>query len=249
MLIKKVNGEFTTLAKYTDEEWQFVKYSATIFLKDENIKVYLNDKQFFDINDKQFSKGKIGFTSVANLGSFFDDITIYSQYQVTPVEIKHEVVRGPYLQNVLNDHAVIMWDTSLPSNSIVEYGLTKTAEWSKVSEEQVVKHEIKLENLKSETVYYYRIKSGDIRGEWYSFKTAVNENSPFSFIAYSDTQMNFLRHYEITEQMSKYDFDFIINCGDVVQRGPRSDWDTEFFNPLKNILKEKPIYAAIGTTN
>ena len=30
---KKVNGEFITLAKYTDEEWQYVKYSATIFLK------------------------------------------------------------------------------------------------------------------------------------------------------------------------------------------------------------------------
>ena len=243
---KKVNGEFITLAKYTDEEWQYVKYSATIFLKDENIKVYLNDKQFFDINDNQFSKGKIGFTSVANLGSFFDDITIYSNYEIIPVEIKHEITRGPYLQNVLESHAVIMWDTSLPSNSIVEYGLSKEPQWSKVSEEQVVKHEIKLENLKPETVYYYRIKSGEITSEWFSFKTEVNENTPFSFIAYSDTQMNFLRHYEITEQMSKYDFDFIINCGDVVQRGPRSDWDTEFFNPLKNILKEKPLYAAIG---
>lgn len=243
---KRVDGEFITLAKYTDEEWQYVKYSATIFLNNGNIKVFLNDKQFFDINDNQFSKGKIGFTSVANLGSFFDDIIIYSQYEIKPVEINQKITRGPYLQNVLKNHAVIMWDTSLPSNTIVEYGLSKKAEWSKVSEEPVLKHEIKLENLKPETVYYYRIKSGGITSEWFSLKTAVNENTPFSFIAYSDTQMNFLRHYEITEQISKYEFDLIINCGDVVQRGPRSDWDTEFFNPLKNILKEKPIYAAIG---
>ena len=58
--------------------------------------------------------------------------------------------------------------------------------------------------------------------------------------------MNFLRHTEICKQISKRDFDFVISCGDVVQNGHRNDWDVEFFDPLKNILTSKPIYAAIG---
>ena len=58
--------------------------------------------------------------------------------------------------------------------------------------------------------------------------------------------MNFLRHAEILDQMSKHNFAFIVHTGDVVQRGPRDDWDIEFFGPIKDILTSKPIYAAIG---
>jgi len=243
---KKVEGNFYNLSTFAEEEWQYVKFSITIFLKNENIKVYLNDRNFFEINDNQFSKGKIGLTSISNLGSFFDDITIYSDYKIEPQEIKYEITRGPYLQNITCDKAVIMWNTSLSSNSIVEYGLSKEAKWSVASSDPVTKHEIKLENLNPETDYYYRVKSDLLISDWFSLKTAAKENSPFSFIAYGDNQMNFLRHREIVEQISKHDFDFIIHCGDVVQRGPREDWDVEFFDPLKNILTSKPIYVAIG---
>ena len=242
---KKLKGEFYNLAMVS-EEWEYVKFSVTIFLKSENIKIYLNEKQYFDISDNQLLNGKIGFTSISNLGSFFDDITIYSNYQIKLEEIKHKFIRGPYLQSVLGNRAVIMWDTSLPSSSVVEYGLTIGTEYSTVSDELVTKHEVKLEDLKPETVYFYRIKSNGLTSDWYSFKTAVNENTRFSFIAYGDNQMNFLRHSEITSQFSKHDFDFIINCGDVVQYGPRSDWDVEFFEPLENILTSKAIYSAIG---
>jgi predicted phosphodiesterase len=245
-LEKKVNGEFIRLASFTDEEWQYVRFSVTIVLNESNIKVYLNDEPFFDVNDDQFSKGKIGFTSISNLGSFFDDVTVYSDYKIIPPVTKLKISRGPYLQNVLEDNAVIMWDTSIPVNSEVEYGLTKEETESIVDSLKTTKHEIKLDRLKQETVYYYRIKTGKLTGEWHSFKTAVKENTPFTFLAYGDTQLNFLRHNELTEQFIKHDFDFLINCGDVVQRGPRSDWDVEFFEPLKNILTNKPIYAAIG---
>lgn len=243
---KKVKGEFTTLASYTEEEWQYVKFSVTIFLKENNIKVYLNDELFFDVTDGSFAKGKIGFTSISNLGSFFDDVSIYSEYEITPVETQQEIARGPYLQNVLKNHAVIMWDTALPAGSEVEYGISKEKTQSVKVDEEVVKHEVKLENLKQETFYYYRIKSGEVTNEWYSFKTASSNTTAFSFIAYGDTQMNFLRHKEVADQIAEHNFDFIIHAGDVVQRGPRADWDVEFFNPAKNILTSKPVYAAIG---
>lgn len=243
---KKVDGEFTTLAKYTDEEWQKVKFSITIFLKKDTIKVYLNDNLFFNILDNQFPNGKIGFTSIKNRGSFFDDITLYSDYEISPVEIKQTITRGPYLQNVLDNHAVIMWNTALPTKSVIEYG--ESQHNTNVISDDILKttHEIKIDSLKQETQYYYRIKVDDSLTEWYSFKTAVNPNSPFKFIAYGDTQMNFLRHTEIVEQIRKHDFDFILHCGDAVQRGLRSDWDTEFFEPLKQVLTSKPIYTAIG---
>lgn len=245
-LDKKVDGKFTTLAKFTNEEWQYVKFSVTIFLEKNNIKVYLNDKLFFDINDDNFITGKIGFTSIANLGSFFDDITLYTNYKISSTEIKQEITRGPYLQNVLDNHAVIMWNTTLPTNSAIEFGTSKDKTETITIHNLTTKHEVKIDNLKQGTVYYYRIISNDLVGEWYSFKTANEEDSAFSFIAYGDTQMNFLRHREISEQIRKHNCDFIIHCGDAVQRGPRNDWDTEFFEPLRQILTSKPIYTAIG---
>ena len=243
---KKVNGEFITLATYTEEEWPYVKFSLTVLTKDSNIKVYLNDELFFDIKDESFTKGKVGFTSISNLGSFFDDISVYSEYEIKPAEIKQEIVRGPYLQNVLENHAVIMWNTALPSNSIIEYGIIKENAKSVTVDEKVINHEVRLDDLKQETVYYYRINSDDITSEWFSFKTASSNTTTFSFLAYGDTQLNFLRHAELAEQMIKHDFDFIIHAGDVVQRGPRDDWDLEFFGPMKDILTSKPVYAAIG---
>lgn len=243
---KRVEGKFFNLALYDKEEWQYVRFSVAIFLYGENIKVYLNEQKIFDITDKQFNKGRIGFTSISNLGSFFDDITIYSQYKIDPPIINKAIMRGPYLQNVQKDKAIIMWDTSLPSNSVVEYSLLKNPEWIIRSDLQVVKHEIEIKNLIPETYYYYRIKSDELTAEWFSLKTAIYKDTPFSFIVYGDNQMNFLRHTEIVNQISKHDFDFIISCGDVVQRGPRSDWDVEFFEPLENILHSKPVYTAIG---
>ena len=242
---KKVNGHFTRLA-VTDEKWQYVKFSVTIALNDNNIKVYLNDELYFDVNDDEFKNGKIGFTSISNLGSFFDDVTVYSNYNVIQPETNLEICRGPYLQNVLEDHAVIMWDTSLPASSEVEYGLSKDETRTQADTAQTTKHEIKLEQLERDTTYYYRAISGTQKSEWYSFRTAIEGDKPFKFLAYGDTQMNFLRHKELVEQFSKHDYDFMINCGDVVQYGPRSDWDTEFFAPLKDILTGKPVYAAIG---
>ena len=243
---KKVNGEFITLATYTEKEWPYVKFSVTVFMEGNNIKVYLNDELFFDIKDKSFARGKVGFTSISNLGSFFDDISIYSEYKIQPVETKQEIVRGPYLQNVLENHAVIMWNTLLPNNSVVEYGITKEDTQTITINEGLINHEVRLDDLKQETVYFYRINSNNVTSEWYSFKTASSNKTNFSFVAYGDTQMNFLRHAEVVEQMVKHDFDFIVHVGDVVQRGPRDDWDVEFFGPMKEILTNKPVYAAIG---
>ena len=243
---KKVDGKYIPIISYTKDEWEYVRFSVTIFLKDDNIKVYLNDELFFDINDDQFAHGAIGFTSISNLGSFFDDVTIYSDYTIERKKTVQKISRGPYLQNLLDNHAVVMWNTALPAKSIIEYGQSK--ENTKLIEitDLTLEHEVKIEGLERESVYYYRVKADSLTSNWYSFKSAVNDTSSFSFIIYGDTQLNFLRHTEIASQFPKNNFDFIIHCGDVVQYAPRDDWDVEFFDPLKNILSSKPIYAAIG---
>jgi hypothetical protein len=245
-LDKKVGGDLISIKEIINHEWHQCKFSITLYVNPDSIHVYLDDTMIFSIVNTDELPGKVGFVSISNLGSFFDDITLYSQYQIKPRAEFLSVVRGPYLQNLLGDSVTIMWRTNQPSNSIVEYYSDIKNRSEVISDSISTLHEIKLIDLQHSTKYYYRVKSGDVISEWYSFTAPKYISDEFSFIVYSDTQLNFLRHREIADQIKKHHFDFILHCGDAVQRGPRNDWDTEFFNPLKEILISKAIYCAMG---
>ncbi len=243
---KKVNGVTILISEIRNQEWHNCKFSVTLFVNSDSIHVYLDDSKTFSAINDDTASGKFGFVSIANLGSFFDDVTIYSQYQIRPQKEIFAIERGPYLQNLLGDSVTIMWRTSKRSNSIVEYYSDESNVVKVSNNDSTVLHEIKLKKLTPSIKYFYKVKSGNISSGWHSFATPGIDTNKFNFILYGDNQLNFLRHTEITERFKNYNFDFIINCGDVVQRGPRNDWDTEFFTPLKEIIGSKPIYCAIG---
>ncbi|MCK9280661.1 MAG: metallophosphoesterase [Melioribacteraceae bacterium] len=246
LLNKKVDGKNIEIARKENSPLSSAKFNSIISLHEDSIKIWLNNEEVFLVSDGQFKSGKVGFTSLGNLASFFDDITVYENYQYKEKEITQAIVRGPYLQNVLSDSAVIRWDTNFDCESIVEFGINEENPRQIKSETTYKKHEVVIKKLEPATKYFYRIKSGNITSDWHSLKSAPVKNSPFNFILYGDNQMNPLRHKEIINNYVKRDFDFIVSNGDVVQRGMREDWDTEFFGPLKNVLSEKPFYSAIG---
>ena len=62
---KKVNGAFVNIATYSEEEYQLTKFTVTIFLFDSNIKLFLNESKYCDLDAEQFKNGKIGFTSIS----------------------------------------------------------------------------------------------------------------------------------------------------------------------------------------
>lgn len=245
-LDKKVSGDLISIEEIANREWHQCKFSITLDVSPDSIHVYLDDSKVFSILNEDELPGKIGFVSISNLGSFFDDITLYSEYQIKQREELLAIERGPYLQNLLGDSVTIMWRTNQLSNSMVEYYSEREKSIEIIADSFSTIHEIKLTGLLPSTKYYYRVKSGEVVSEWYSFTRPKNIDDEFSFIIYSDTQLNILRHHEIADRIKKHQFDFILHCGDAVQRGPRNDWDTEFFNPLKEILTGKPIYCAMG---
>lgn len=245
-LDKKVNGETIIVKELKNNEWHECKFSITLFVNSDSIVVYLDYTKIISAVNENPQSGKIGLVSIANLGSFFDDITLFSRYQITQPEEILGITRGPYLQNLLGDSVTIMWRTDKTSNSVVEYYSDKKNVSVLFIKDSTIVHEVKLKNLLPFTKYYYRVKCDSTASEWFTFTTPKLNTDEFSFILYGDNQLNFLRHKEITNQFKNHKFDFIISCGDVVQRGPRNDWDTEFFTPLKEILINKPIYCAIG---
>ncbi len=245
-LQKRVNGAMTVLDSYTDSEWPMVGFTVTIQAYGDTLKVYLNDKLYLEARDTQFSEGLIGLMSCYNNGSFFDWIKIYDTFEIPPLNDETQIVRGPYLQNLSDSSAAILYGTDKAEFGAVQIGLD-TISYKTLNEYASRKnHTISIPDLSENTRYFYRVKVGEGYSRWISFTTFPKNPESFTFIVYGDTRTNFLRHQEVVDNFADHDFDFIAHTGDPVQRGPRDDWSVEFFNPLQKYIEHKPLYISIG---
>ena len=246
-LEKRTDGKIVTLAS-AKEPLELCKMTFYASVHEDTIRVYINNRKYFEVTDNSHKMGKIGLMTCYNEGAYFDNVTV-STFHDVPVESecpKLEFWCGPYLQNVLGDSATIMWQTNLPANSCVEYGLSvKTIKRIEFNEDNRV-HEVCLRNLERGQSYLYRVISDSLISDWHSFKTMKADTEKFRFILYSDSQNNFIVHSKIASEIVKYQPDFIVSAGDLAHGGRRSDWATEFFLPMQEVLKNTPIYVSVG---
>lgn len=80
-------------------------------------------------------------------------------------------------------------------------------------------HTVTFKNLKPDTIYAYRVGDGDHWSEWFHFRTASNEEKPFSFLYVGDAQNYILELWSrlIREGFKKApDASFIVHAGDLV---------------------------------
>ena len=93
-------------------------------------------------------------------------------------------------------------------------------------------HSVTFKDLKPNTLYAYRVGSGDIWSSWYQFRTASAEPDEFTFIYLGDAQNNLLALWARTIRTAVLDAphaDFIIHAGDLVNNANRdSDWQEWF---------------------
>ena len=93
-------------------------------------------------------------------------------------------------------------------------------------------HSVTFKSLKPNTLYAYRVGSGDIWSSWYQFRTASAEPDAFTFIYLGDAQNNLLALWARTIRTAVLDAphaDFIIHAGDLVDHPNKdSDWHEWF---------------------
>lgn len=156
------------------------------------------------------------------------------------------VEKGPYLQNVGKDNITIMWETLFPTESRVDYGITEECNLFVEYSKEVSLHEITLRPLMPNTRYYYKISYG-FTTKAGRFKTAPNHNIPFKFIVYGDSRSGSHTHRKIAENFITVNPDLILHTGDLVDNGKRGYlWESQFFEPLHNVIDHIPIYPCLG---
>lgn len=175
--------------------------------------------------------------------------------------ISEKFLVKPYLQYGSQTGMFVLWETSEPATTQVEFGearyLAKKVELDQQVSLQGFRqmHEVSLANLKTETNYFWRTKSitgtGDtILSEIYTFKTNVKNSSAFMFGLVGDTQKNNRTPWawgKVAEKLWGDRPNFVVHAGDVVEKGRRkSDWLQDFFPNGHILMSRVPVYTVLG---
>ncbi len=154
----------------------------------------------------------------------------------------------PYLQLPAPDAMTVMWETNQKIRGRVEYGTTR--ELGRVAAEAGAKllHEVRLGGLEPATRYYYRVRSGSLLSETYSFRSAPPPGTRrWRMALYGDSRTNPVVHRRIVEQIEKANVDLVVHTGDIVTNGKNhASWRLEFFNPVARLAHSVAWVSTIG---
>ena len=175
---------------------------------------------------------------------------------------------GPSLQNADPSSIWVMWETTGISQSVVEFGLTDdlgstTTGSSILSQNGARIHHVRITGLQPDTVYRYRVGSGDAQSSIHAFRTPAEPQAekPFRFAALSDTQggpISDMHTRTINEGVIGWvqqewgsnlfdELDFVIQPGDLVSTGSNYDqWKSQFFDEGQNLYQHVPLYPVPG---
>lgn len=173
--------------------------------------------------------------------------------------------RSPYLQSVTAESITVMWETNVPAYGHVEYGELGSRTRYVVNPPGTpdTRHEVVIDGLRPDTEYVYRVfahpvpmdPEGLLPEEFASlprsFRTAAEEGTPFTFLAYGDSRTGIRTHTALVELMWEEvqlaDARLVVNTGDIVNRGaPRREWQNEFFAPALPLIGFIPVYTVLG---
>ena len=158
----------------------------------------------------------------------------------------------PYLQNPTENGMTIMWETTIPAYSWVEYGTDKNnlkrvrliidgqAEFN----ESI--HKIRLENLIPGQTYYYRVCSQEIlqykayskkfgniaQSDFYTFTMPQANANSFTAIVFNDLHQRSNVFQALLKQVGNIKYDFAVFNGDCISDPAHHEQATRFVSEL-----------------
>src|SRR5262249_34598462 len=154
----------------------------------------------------------------------------------------------PYLQLPTPSSIRVMWETDRELPGEVEYGTTRDLGQALRVGIPTQLHELCLHDLKPGATYFYRVRSGDLVSEMYSFRTAPPLGiKHWRMALYGDSRSNPTMHAKVAAQIAKAKVDLIVHTGDIVTNGKDHDsWRRQFFEPLGTLGHSVPWVSTIG---
>ena len=143
---------------------------------------------------------------------------------------------------------MIMWQADAAENFLLEYKLVgeDAAHFSEVEQKDFI-CSCALENLKPESLYKFRILSGERATSWQDLRTAGD--GEFQMLIFSDSQCE---HYEVwqntadTAQKKFPDAELVTVVGDLVDNGEADYQWRAFFDSAEKLFAEKIFAPVMG---
>ena len=158
----------------------------------------------------------------------------------------------PYLQNPTDNGMTIMWETTIPTYSWVEYGTDTTH----LNRERLIVngqaefnesiHKIRLNDLIPGQTYYYRVCSQEIiqykayskkfgktaKSEFHSFTMPDTKAESFTAIVFNDLHRRPYVFHPLLKQIENIDYDFVVFNGDCIDDPASHEQATQFISIL-----------------
>ena len=158
----------------------------------------------------------------------------------------------PYVQNPVNNGITILWETTIPTYSWVEYG-TEKANLKRVrliidgqAEFNESIHKIRMDNLTPGQTYYYRVCSQEIlqykayskkfgniaQSDFYSFTMPEADTDSFTAIIFNDLHQRGNVFQALLKQVENVNYDFVVFNGDCIDDPANHEQATRFVKLL-----------------
>lgn len=161
------------------------------------------------------------------------------------------ITKGPYLVNPGKSSMTIRWETDKQADGAVYWGQEGRGRQSASAQLTGEKngfhlYEVTLLNLQPGSDYLYEVNFGanTLTGH---FRTAMNDDTPMSFVAMGDSRSNPDIFRLVAERVNQVNPDLIISNGDLVENGGDFDqWQAFYFSAASAIIDHIPLLSCLG---
>lgn len=219
------------------------------------LKSFLEKEPFMEAHDI-LKKTAIfnNFLTENEIGSLFSKVEKQISAGKLYTDTFH-LMAGPYLNDIRESSAQLVWETDRASKAALAYGEKLPLEMSRNFDSGIdLIQTASLENLKSETTYFYKLELESESGEKLStpvlsFQTAKPKGSPFLFGIISDTESRPQINNRVAQRLWEERPDFLIHLGDLTDGGwkeSKFEWTMEYFQGVGALTSRIPIATVPG---
>ncbi len=165
--------------------------------------------------------------------------------------VKPELFLQPFLQWPTNDGVSVVWETTVPGDSVVEYGPTVELGQSVKAAGETI-HTATIAGLDRATSYFYRVRTTPASGEPIvseirQFKTMIHDDDAFAFTVCGDSQDQPDVSRKLAAQAVAHRPNFHLHLGDITSTGTiKHQWKERWFEPWQDLLSYAPVYPVLG---